>query len=80
VISPTFEARTFGELIDEVRIAADKLNRLDIFKYVDVLLDACEDGFAPPEALDMVIAVEEKPRYWIRTGTEIGNDAGSAVS
>ncbi|CAG8595900.1 745_t:CDS:10 [Paraglomus occultum] len=78
VISPTFEARTFGELIDEVRIAADKLNRLDIFKYVDVLLDTCEDGFAPPEALDMVIAVEEKPRYWIRTGTEIGNDAGSA--
>lgn len=69
------QARTFGEIIDEVRVAADKLRRLDIFQYVDVWLDASNE----PGALDVILSVEEKSRFWIKTGTEIGNDAGSAV-
>ncbi|CAG8777540.1 3335_t:CDS:2, partial [Cetraspora pellucida] len=68
------QARTLGTIIDEVRIAADKLRRLDIFQYVDVLLDASNDT----GALDVILSVEEKSRFWIKTGTEIGNDAGSA--
>jgi len=55
------------------------LNRLDIFKHVDVLLDKSCDPFAHPEAIDVILSVEEKSRFWIKTGTPIGNDAGSAV-
>ncbi|RIB07179.1 hypothetical protein C2G38_2046223 [Gigaspora rosea] len=68
------EARTPGTIIDEVRVAADKLRRLDIFQYVDMFLDSSND----PRALDVILSVEEKSRFWIKTGTEIGNDAGSA--
>ncbi|CAG8677544.1 14398_t:CDS:10, partial [Funneliformis caledonium] len=78
VFHPALHARTLGSVIDEVRISADKLNRLDIFKYVDVLLDNNNDPFAQPGAIDVILSVEEKSRFWIKTGTEIGNDAGSA--
>ncbi|RIA91800.1 surface antigen-domain-containing protein [Glomus cerebriforme] len=78
VIYPALQARTLGSVIDEVRITADKLNRLDIFKHVDVLLDNSNDPFAQPGAIDVILSAEEKSRFWIKTGTEIGNDAGSA--
>ncbi|KAF0515526.1 surface antigen-domain-containing protein [Gigaspora margarita] len=74
VIYDALQARTLGTVIDEVRVAADKLRRLDIFQYVDVFLDSSND----PRALDVILSVEEKSRFWIKTGTEIGNDAGSA--
>jgi outer membrane protein insertion porin family len=79
VIYPALQVRTLGSVIDEVHITADKLNRLDIFKHIDVLLDKSNDQFAQPEAIDVILSVEEKSRFWIKTGTEIGNDAGSAV-
>ncbi|CAG8477879.1 14972_t:CDS:2, partial [Gigaspora rosea] len=67
VIYDALQARTLGTIIDEVRVAADKLNRLDIFQYVDVFLNSSND----PRTLDVILSVEEKSRFWIKTGTEI---------
>ncbi|RIB09260.1 surface antigen-domain-containing protein [Gigaspora rosea] len=67
VIYDALQARTLGTIIDEVRVAADKLFRLDIFQYVDVFLNSSND----PRTLDVILSVEEKSRFWIKTGTEI---------
>jgi outer membrane protein insertion porin family len=79
VVYPALQARTLGSIINEVQITTDKLNRLDIFKHIDVLLDNSSDPFVQPGAIDVILSTEEKSRFWIKTGTEIGNDAGSAV-
>ncbi|CAB4378074.1 unnamed protein product [Rhizophagus irregularis] len=78
VVYSALQARTLGSIIDEVHLAADKLNRLDIFKHIDVFLDKSSDPLAQPGAIDVILSTEEKSRFWIKTGTEIGNDAGSA--
>jgi outer membrane protein insertion porin family len=80
VVYSALQARTLGSIIDEVRITADKLNRLDIFKHIDVFLDNSSDPLTQPGAIDVILSAEEKSRFWIKTGTEIGNDAGSAVN
>ncbi|CAG8492736.1 12830_t:CDS:2 [Acaulospora colombiana] len=72
------KTRTLGAIIEEVGKATDKLHRLDIFQNLDVLLDTSGDPLAQRGALDVILSVEEKSRFWIKTGTEIGNDAGSA--
>ncbi|CAG8493970.1 15219_t:CDS:10 [Acaulospora morrowiae] len=75
---PALQARTLGSIIEEVGKATDKFHRLDIFQHLDVLLDTSSDPLARRGAMDVILSVEEKSRFWIKTGTEIGNDAGSA--
>ncbi|CAG8465561.1 667_t:CDS:10 [Diversispora eburnea] len=79
VINPALGAKTFSKILNEINIAADKLQRLDIFQYpIYIEFDCSKDPLAQPDAIDVILSVEEKSRFWIKTGTEIGNDSGSA--
>ncbi|CAG8759595.1 212_t:CDS:2, partial [Ambispora leptoticha] len=64
VLNRALKAKTLGEVIQFTNEATSNLARLDIFKEIDVLLDTSNDPLAPPGALDVEIAVEEKSRFW----------------
>ncbi|KAG9307255.1 hypothetical protein G9A89_017083 [Geosiphon pyriformis] len=78
VLNPALKVSTLGGVIDQTIEATNRLQRLDIFKEVDVMLDTATDPLASPGALDVKLYLEEKSRFWVKTGTEIANNAGSA--
>jgi outer membrane protein insertion porin family len=78
--SSTFAGMTVADVINNVQETAEKLQRLDIFDSVNVILDTSRDPFAARDALDCVLQVKEKSRFFLKTGTEIGNGEGNMVS
>ncbi|CAM0135127.1 unnamed protein product [Umbelopsis sp. WA50703] len=75
--SSTFAGMTVADVINNVQETAEKLQRLDIFDSVNVILDTSRDPFAARDALDCVLQVKEKSRFFLKTGTEIGNGEGN---
>lgn len=73
----------FGNLVTELQKACSQLNQLGIFKEdIDVMIDKAPalDGDDPSVTLvNIKITVEERPRFYIRTGTEVGANEGSVV-
>nr|CAG8440604.1 12075_t:CDS:10 [Entrophospora candida]CAG8585733.1 6589_t:CDS:10 [Entrophospora candida] len=78
IFNPILKARTLGSIIDEIQISIDKLYRLDIFENFDILLDTSNNQLTQIDVIDVLLSVEEKKRFFMKTGTEIGNDSGSA--
>jgi hypothetical protein len=76
----TFSGMTVADIINDVQQTADKLQRLDIFDSVNVILDTSKDPFAAKDAIDVIFSVKEKSRFFLKTGTEIGNGEGNMVS
>ncbi|KAK5017645.1 hypothetical protein LTR60_001848 [Cryomyces antarcticus] len=72
---------TLQDALKEVSIAADKLNRFDIFHPpVSVYIDKPDksDPSTSPTDLAVFVSAKEKSRYTIKTGTEAGSSEGSA--
>lgn len=76
----TFTGMTIADIINDVQHTADRLQRLDIFDSVNVILDTSRDPFAAQDAFDVIFSVKEKSRFFLKTGTEIGNGEGNMVS
>ncbi|RUS32371.1 surface antigen-domain-containing protein, partial [Jimgerdemannia flammicorona] len=79
VVRPVFKTRTVSSILETAQRAVADLRRFDIFDDVDLLLDAARDPIAVDGSIDLHINVKEKPRLFIKTGTEIGNGEGSMV-
>lgn len=75
----SFTGMTVADIINNVQKTADQLQRLDIFDSVNVILDTSKDPFAAKDALDVIFQVKEKSRFFLKTGTEIGNGEGNMV-
>ncbi|KAI8583168.1 hypothetical protein K450DRAFT_224520 [Umbelopsis ramanniana AG] len=75
--SNTFTGMTIADIINDVQHTADRLQRLDIFDSVNVILDTSRDPFAAKDAFDVIFSVKEKSRFFLKTGTEIGNGEGN---
>ncbi|GAB5587348.1 hypothetical protein Unana1_02248 [Umbelopsis nana] len=73
----SFTGMTVADIINNVQKTADQLQRLDIFDSVNVILDTSKDPFAAKDALDVIFQVKEKSRFFLKTGTEIGNGEGN---
>lgn len=69
-------------MVNQSQEIAEKLIRLDIFDDVQVLLDRASDSdpLAATDSINVVYQVKEKSRFFIKTGTEIGNNEGNMVS
>ncbi|ORY04504.1 hypothetical protein K493DRAFT_404657 [Basidiobolus meristosporus CBS 931.73] len=80
VFGQTMKSRTLGEIISNTRVAGSRLQRLGIFKDVDITFDAAKDPFAPRDSIDILVNVEERSRFWAKTGTEIGDGEGNMNS
>lgn len=79
--SPVLNSSTIADVVNEAQNVAERLQRLDIFDGVQVLLDRASDTdpLAAPDSINVVYQVKEKSRLFIKTGTEIGNNEGNMV-
>ncbi|PYH97482.1 Yip1-domain-containing protein [Aspergillus ellipticus CBS 707.79] len=72
---------TLSEALREISKRADKLNRFDIFHQpVAVYLDQSPeaDALSSIPNINVQLAVKEKSRVLLKTGTDLGNTEGSA--
>lgn len=73
------DVKTFEELLDSANEAKLRLQRLGIFRAVEVFIDINKDKDASPEGLDVFFIVEESKRMTANAGTNIGNNEGNVV-
>ena len=66
-------------MLDRVQAACARLQALDIFQVVDVVLDVPREAWAPSHAVDVILHVREKSRLRINTGTYVGSQEGNLV-
>ncbi|CAL5869366.1 uncharacterized protein PFLUO_LOCUS3595 [Penicillium psychrofluorescens] len=71
---------TLSEALREVSARADRLGRFDLFQQpISVYLDeSAPDGQTGLRKIDVLLAVREKSRVLLKTGTDLGNAEGSA--
>ncbi|KAJ7154700.1 surface antigen-domain-containing protein, partial [Mycena filopes] len=60
------------------RHIADVLKRTDLFHTVDAQLERATAPRASKHDVDLVFTTRVKPRYWVKSSTEVGNNEGSA--
>ncbi|CAO3632961.1 unnamed protein product [Cunninghamella blakesleeana] len=79
VTSNIMESKTIADIVNRSQDVAEQLMRFDIFDHVEILLDHASDSdpLAAPDSINVVYQVKEKSRFYIKTGTEIGNNEGN---
>ncbi|KAJ3327175.1 hypothetical protein HDU93_002096, partial [Gonapodya sp. JEL0774] len=75
--TPFYTSKTLGDVLTATQSVHDRLSRLGIFSEVDIGLDASPSG---GDEMDVVLKVKERPRLFIKTGTEIGSSDGSLTT
>lgn len=78
LLSPD-STRGLKETLDELAITADKLVRFGIYDSVTVELDE-SNSTGGHNDLEATIHLRERSRLWARTGTDFGNQEGSAYA
>ena len=73
------DAKTFEEVIDGTHNAKLRLQRLGIFKAVEVFIDISRKENASPEGLDVYFIVKEARRLTANAGTSVGNNEGNMM-
>ncbi|OUM59607.1 hypothetical protein PIROE2DRAFT_46898, partial [Piromyces sp. E2] len=77
-LNSLFQAKTLKEILEETETICGKLNRFGIFNDLGVNLDVPKSKILDNEnEVDIIINLKEKPRFWARTGTEVGNNEGN---
>jgi len=77
-LNSLFQAKTLKEILEETETICGKLNRFGIFNDLGVNLDVPKSKLIENEnEVDIIINLKEKPRFWARTGTEVGNNEGN---
>jgi len=70
LIQPCLTATTFGSLSACLQDSVERMQRLDIFKGINVTLDRLKDVTAAGHDVMVVIEAEEK-KYRVHAGTEM---------
>jgi outer membrane protein insertion porin family len=71
------EATTLGDIVNQVQASCTRLSRLGIFKEIQVTLDTPKQPHSGADRVNVILEVKERPRLFLKTGTEIGMDEGS---
>ena len=74
-----FDAKNFNELLDCATEAKLRLQRLGIFRAVEVFIDISREKDASPDGLDVYFIVDESKRVTANAGTNVGNNEGSML-
>jgi outer membrane protein insertion porin family len=72
--------QTLGDLLHLTQSAQRALAPWGIFKQIDVRLEQAQSLLAEKGAVDLVVDVKEAGRLMLKSGTEVGQGEGSAVS
>ncbi|XP_067128759.1 sorting and assembly machinery component 50 homolog A [Centruroides vittatus] len=75
-----FGSQNFQEVILNIYSVADKLQKLNAFKRVDVFIDTSSGADATPKGLEVTFYVQEVRRITGGINTLVGNNEGSLVA
>jgi outer membrane protein insertion porin family len=67
------------EVLERTRALSNRLARFDLFSSLSASLEKSPSIFASDEDVDLVLNVQEKSRFFLRTATDVGNGEGNAT-
>lgn len=70
---------TFESVLRASRDIGHYLVQTDVFQSVHARLEPSADPAAKPGDVDVIFATRERPRFFLKTSTEVGNSEGNAV-
>jgi outer membrane protein insertion porin family len=70
---------SFESVLRATRDIGHYLVKSDLFQSVHARLEPSADPAAKPGDLDVVFSTRERPRFFLKTSTEVGNSEGTAV-
>jgi hypothetical protein len=73
------QLQTLQSVLHTAKDLSAVLHRADIFSSVRTELVRAGDPLASAEAVDLLVRVREKGKWFLKTSTEVGNNEGSAV-
>ena len=72
--------QTLGSILHNARAIGHLINETDLFTSVLAKVERSRDPLAQPNDVELLFKTREKPRMFLKTSTEIGNNEGGAVS
>ncbi|KAI9596633.1 surface antigen-domain-containing protein [Syncephalis fuscata] len=73
---PILAAETFGEAIERTQLVVSRLNRFGIYSIATGELDKARGPLGKEKGVDVLLALRERNRLTLKTGTEIGDEEG----
>lgn len=72
--------RTLNRTLDDLAETADRLAHFGIYESVMIDIASAGDSTDPSTNIEATIRLKERSRLWARTGTDFGNQEGSAYA
>jgi outer membrane protein insertion porin family len=76
---PQHHHSSFESVLRATRDIGHYLVQSDIFQAVHARLEPSADSTAKPGDIDVIFTTRERPRFFLKTSTEVGNSEGNAV-
>jgi outer membrane protein insertion porin family len=70
---------SFESVLRTTRDIGHYLVQTDLFQSVQVRLEPSAEPAAKPGDVDVIFTTPERPRFFLKTSTEVGNSEGNAV-
>lgn len=70
---------SFESVLRTTRDIGHYLVQTDLFHTVQARLDPSAEPAAKPGDVDLIFTAPERPRFFLKTSTEVGNSEGTAV-
>ena len=70
---------SFESVLRATRDIGHYLVQSDLFQSVHARLEPSADSAAKPGDIDVIFSTRERPRFFLKTSTEVGNSEGNAV-
>ena len=70
---------SFESVLRATRDIGHYLVQTDLFQSVHARLEPSADPAAKPGDVDVIFSTRERPRFFLKTSTEVGNSEGTAV-
>ncbi|GAA5995262.1 SAM complex subunit SAM50 [Rhodotorula paludigena] len=72
--------QTLRSLLRTTRALTETLEKFDLFRGLDATIERSDSAFAEREDVDIVLRVQEAPKYYLRTATDVGDGEGNATA
>lgn len=76
---PQHPRSSFESVLRATRDIGHYLVQSDIFQVVHARLEPSADTTTKPGDVDVIFTTRERPRFFLKTSTEVGNSEGNAV-
>lgn len=77
---PKPNEQTLGSVLHDARAIGSLLQETDIFESVHAKVERSREARAQHDDIELVFKTKERPRMYLKTATELGNNEAGAVS